>query len=65
MKFGKNEVNPVLVTKVTGTIKEENERAILFSNGRTETWVPKMFIEKNLDGSIMMPTWMARGKGFI
>lgn len=46
-------------------IQGETNRAYRVFDGNTIEWVPKSQVEKNDDGTITMPEWLAKEKGFI
>lgn len=50
---------------ITCTIKIEREKAVLLHDGSKDEWVPRSLIEINDDGTVTMPVWKAKEKGFI
>lgn len=46
-------------------IKGETKNAYRIYDGAKTEWVPKSQVENNKDGSITMPEWLAKEKGFI
>lgn len=46
-------------------ILNETEKAYRINDGAKIEWVPKSQVEDNKDGSITMPEWLAKEKGFI
>lgn len=46
-------------------ILNETEKAYRINDGAKIEWVPKSQVENNNDGSITMPEWLAKEKGFI
>jgi hypothetical protein len=46
-------------------ILNETEKAYRINDGAKTEWVPKSQVENNKDGSITMPEWLAKEKGFI
>lgn len=46
-------------------IQGETNRAYRVFDGNTIEWVPKSQCERNDDGTITMPEWLAKEKGFI
>ena len=53
------------IVDISGEKRGETEKAIKWFDGKTTQWVPKSQIEDNGDGTIAMPEWLARDKGFI
>ena len=50
---------------IAAEIKGESEKAYRIFDGVKTEWVPKSQIEKNGDGTVTMPEWLAMEKGFI
>lgn len=54
---------------LTGEIKRETDKAILFFDGTREVWLPKSQLEDRSnysDGTeITIPTWLAEGKELV
>lgn len=60
------------IYEICGEIKGETAKAILFSDGITEAWLPKSQVEYDEDKinkykeiTIMISEWWARKKGFL
>ena len=51
-------------------IRAQTPKAVLIFDGKNETWIPKLFIndeveEKGVTTSIFIPEWFAEEKGLI
>jgi len=53
------------LTDIACEIRHETPNAYRIFDGKTTEWVPKSQCENNGDGTITMPTWLAKEKGFI
>ena len=60
------------LVELSGNLKAETEKAILFYNGKVEVWVPKSQIEEQDNHSsdpelitIIIPEWLAFNKELI
>lgn len=53
------------LTDIACEIRDERPLAYLIFDGARTEWVPKSQCEKNDDGTVTMPEWLAREKGFI
>ena len=43
----------------------ETDKAYRVDDGTRVEWIPKSQVEKNDDGTVTMPEWLAEEKGFI
>jgi hypothetical protein len=50
---------------ITVEFQGETAKAYRIFDGSKVEWVPKSQCEKNEDGTITMPEWLAKEKGFI
>lgn len=54
---------------LTGEIRRETEKALLFFDGERETWIPKSLIEGQSSYSdgveITIPAWLAKDKELV
>lgn len=53
---------------VTGEVRQDREKSILFFDGTREVWLPKSQIEIESKGKLVevtMPEWLAQEKGLI
>ncbi len=46
-------------------VRAETERGLQIYDGKTTEWVPKSQVEQNGDGTVTMPEWLAKSRGFI
>jgi len=46
-------------------IKGETPNAYRLYDGKKTEWVPKSQVENNKDGTVTMPLWLAKEKGFV
>lgn len=53
------------IVDIAGEKRGETEKAIRWFDGKNEAWVPKSQVEIGDDGTIAMPEWLAKDKGFI
>ncbi len=53
------------IVDIAGEKRGETEKAIRWFDGKRTEWVPKSQVEDNGDGTIAMPEWLAKDKGFI
>lgn len=50
---------------IAGEKRGETEKAIRWFDGTRSEWVPKSQCEESSDGTLAMPEWLAKDKGFI
>ena len=50
---------------IAAEIRGETDKALRLFDGTVTEWVPKSQVEDNGDGTFTMPTWLAKGRGFI
>ncbi len=53
------------IVDIAGEKRGETEKAIKWFDGKTTAWIPKSQVEESDDGTIAMPEWLAKDKGFI
>jgi hypothetical protein len=53
------------IVDIAGEKRGETAKAIRWFDGKRTEWVPKSQVEENGDGTIAMPEWLAKDKGFI
>jgi hypothetical protein len=53
------------VIDIACEVRGETPAAYRLYDGKTTEWIPKSQCEKNDDGTVTMPEWLAREKGFI
>jgi hypothetical protein len=46
-------------------VRGETAAAYRLYDGKTTAWVPKSQVEKNDDGTVTMPEWLAKEREFI
>lgn len=65
MKFGTHEIERSNLVDVTGTVIEKKGNGYLVKACGKEQRMPEQFIHDNKDGTLTMPTWLAKSKGLI
>ncbi len=46
-------------------IVRESKLSLLVSDGTTEAWIPKKYIDENADGTFTVAEWIARDRGLV
>jgi hypothetical protein len=47
------------------TVLHETDKAYLIDDGARKVWLPKSQCEKNEDGTVTLPMWLAKEKELI
>lgn len=53
------------IVEISGEKRAETDKAIQWFDGTKTAWLPKSQIEDYGDGTVAMPEWLAKDKGFI